>query len=204
VPPCLVDHEESVRAVPLRWRFRPGAGHRLDVAEGRRVPRPCPLWADGAEDVGRGGALIVRGRRPRAAFGQRRVILFFCQCALRRRTKSLLRPDRGSSRARSRPGALGSFFIFSTAPSAWHDGADGRRACDSHRGSSRLNVCLATMTRNSSNTIGTDQSRASAPRRGLPDRSALDHRRDGRRCVSLSLEGCPGDLRSIRPSGHGR
>jgi hypothetical protein len=71
VPPCLVDHEESVRA----WSHFGGdfgqvQVHRLDVAEGKDESRALALFgADGAEDVGRGGALIVRGRRPRAAFG---------------------------------------------------------------------------------------------------------------------------------------
>jgi len=32
---------------------------------------------NGPEDIGRGGALILQGERSRAAFGHRRVILFF-------------------------------------------------------------------------------------------------------------------------------
>jgi hypothetical protein len=67
----LVDHEESVRA---RRHFGGDFGqvkvHRLDVAEGKDQSCALALFgADGAEDVGRGGALIVRGRRPCAAFG---------------------------------------------------------------------------------------------------------------------------------------
>jgi hypothetical protein len=44
--------------------------HRLDIADGK--DKPCAFaffGADGAEDVGRGGALIVRGRGPCAALG---------------------------------------------------------------------------------------------------------------------------------------
>ncbi len=54
-------------------------GHALGRAAGQDQPRSFAVSrADGAEDVGRGGPLILgaEGRVPRLA--QRRVILFFC------------------------------------------------------------------------------------------------------------------------------
>ena len=79
VPSGLVEQEHGVRA------GRDGGGdlgqvqvHRLGVAARQDERRTLALLrADGTEDVGRSGALIVGrgGRVPRLA--QRRVILFF-------------------------------------------------------------------------------------------------------------------------------
>jgi hypothetical protein len=122
VPPCLVDHEESVRA---RRHFGGDFGqvqvHRLDVAEGKDECRALALFgADGAEDVGRGGALIVWGRRPCAAFGPtpRDLVLlanarFVCEPNLYCGRIEVLR-------ARDLVQKGWEVFLYSsTAPSAW-------------------------------------------------------------------------------------
>jgi hypothetical protein len=44
--------------------------HGLGVAKGQdETSRLAERWTNGAEDIGRGGALILRGERSRAAFG---------------------------------------------------------------------------------------------------------------------------------------
>ena len=71
VPPSLIKQDDRVRA----WRHRDGdlgqvQVHCFDVAA--RQHKACAfalLGADRAEDVGRGGTLIPRRRRPGAAFG---------------------------------------------------------------------------------------------------------------------------------------
>ena len=70
VPSGLIDQEHGVRAARhLGGDLRQMQVHRLDIADRQNERRALALFgADGAEDVGRGGALIVRGRRPCAAF----------------------------------------------------------------------------------------------------------------------------------------
>jgi hypothetical protein len=71
VPSCLIDEEHGERA----WRHLGGdfgqvQVHRLDIADGK--DKPCALaflGTDGAEDVGRSGALVVWGRGSCAALG---------------------------------------------------------------------------------------------------------------------------------------
>jgi len=44
--------------------------HRFGVAKAQNEPGALAVvGADGAENIGRGGALIVRGRRPRSSLG---------------------------------------------------------------------------------------------------------------------------------------
>ncbi len=71
MPSRPIDEERGVRAGrDFCGDFGQVQVHRLDVADGENKARAFAFpWADGAEDVGRGGALIVRGRGPCAAFG---------------------------------------------------------------------------------------------------------------------------------------
>ena len=69
MPSRLIDHEHGVCA---RRHFGGDFGqmqvHRLDIADGKDQSRALALFgADGAEDVSRGGALIIRRRGPCAA-----------------------------------------------------------------------------------------------------------------------------------------
>jgi hypothetical protein len=71
VPSGLIEQQHGMRS----GRHRGGdlgqvQTHRLGVAARQDQSRALALLgADGAEDVGRGGALIVRCHRPRAALG---------------------------------------------------------------------------------------------------------------------------------------
>jgi len=143
-----------VRLAPPRWRFRPSAGSSPRYC--RREGQACALallGTDGAEDVGRSGALIVWGRGLVPRLAQRRVVLFFCPMRASSANRSLLRPDRRPSRARFRPGARGSFFKFLDRPfSLGVMTRTGRQLAIAHRAQLAAQVCLATMTRNSSKT----------------------------------------------------
>jgi len=71
MPSCLIHYENGVRARRhLGGDFCQVQVHRLGIADGKDQSRAFAFFgADGAKDVGRGGALIVRGRGPCAALG---------------------------------------------------------------------------------------------------------------------------------------
>src|SRR5271165_2236385 len=64
----LVEHEDGVTSrLDVLGDFVQMELHRLDVAPGQdQADRLALFRADRAEDVGRGGALVARGRRPRS------------------------------------------------------------------------------------------------------------------------------------------
>ncbi len=121
MPPGLIDEEYGVRA----WRdfggdFGEVQVHRPGVAS--RHDESCALAllrADGAEDIGRGRALIVRRRRAGAAFGPAS-----CDLVLLPDARFIGEPDLYCSRidallARDRLQARGETFLKSSmAPSA--------------------------------------------------------------------------------------
>ncbi len=108
--------------------------HRLRVAQGQNEARALAVvGTDRAEDVGRGGALIVRSRWPRPPLGPAT-----CDLVLLADSSLVAEPDfqrRGGWRrpsARSRVGAGGKLSYNPRSPLLLErDGAGGPTACDS-------------------------------------------------------------------------
>src|SRR5271157_742796 len=71
MPSGFVEHEDGVATRRnVLGDFIEMQLHRLDVAPGQdQADRLALLRADRAEDVGRGGALVARGRGPRSPLG---------------------------------------------------------------------------------------------------------------------------------------
>jgi hypothetical protein len=71
MPPGLVEDEYGVGAGrDLGSNFGEMQAHRLGIAARQDKSRAFAVpGADGAEDIGRGGALVVRRTGPRATFG---------------------------------------------------------------------------------------------------------------------------------------
>ena len=122
VPSRLIHEEHGERA----WRdlggdFSQVQVHRLDIAD--RQDKPCAFaffGADGAEDVGRSGALVVWGRGPCAALGPApRDLVLLADAGF------IGEPDLYGSRldaflARDFVKERGEVFLYSSiAPSAW-------------------------------------------------------------------------------------
>ena len=90
------------------------------LQEAGRGLRPSVLGAHGAEDVGRGGALIRRCRRPRATLGPapRDLVLLADACLVGEPDLYALRCDALLLRNRVQAGGE-AFLKSSIAPSAW-------------------------------------------------------------------------------------
>jgi hypothetical protein len=122
VPPGLVEDEHGVSTRRHRGRdLGQMQTHCCGVAAGQDEGRALAmLGADGTEDVGRGGALIVRGHRPRAALGPAPGDLVLLPDAglvgkpdlYRGRLDTLLARDLVQNRGET-------FLKCSIAPSAW-------------------------------------------------------------------------------------
>ena len=122
MPTCLVDKEDGVGArCDHPGDFREVQVHRLGIAGGQDQGRTLSLSrADGAEDVGRSGALVVWGRGPCAALGPApRDFVLLADAGF------IGEPDLYGSRldaflARDFVKERGEVFLYSSiAPSAW-------------------------------------------------------------------------------------
>src|SRR5579863_4000567 len=89
MPPGLIHEQNGVgarldgeRDLLKVQRHRLGVAGREDEA-GRLAER----GTDGAENIGRGGSLVLQGKRPRAAFGPASRDLVFSECGLRLETR---------------------------------------------------------------------------------------------------------------------
>ena len=101
--------------------FREMQVHRLGVASRQDQRRALAiLWADGAEDIGRGGALIAGSARARAALGPPARDLIFLADARLVGEPDLYRARIDAFLARDFVQAPREFFLkFSIAPLAW-------------------------------------------------------------------------------------
>jgi hypothetical protein len=122
MPTGLIDQEHGVGA------RREGLGdlgevqvHRLGIAGGQDQGHALALlWADRAEDIGRGGALIAGSARTGAALGPPACDLVLLTDARLVLEPNLYRFDVDRLFARNFVQALGEVFLkSSTAPSAW-------------------------------------------------------------------------------------
>jgi len=207
VPSCLIDEEHGECGLaPPRWRFGQVQVHRLDIADGRTRPCALPPWdrwrrrCRSKRCAGRLGAEGLVRAWPSAAWS-----CSSARCALRRRTRFSI--EAGSmpfSRAIFVPGRAEKFFKFLDRPfSLGVMTRTGRQLGDSPScGSSRLRVCLATMDpKLLENPLAQIDGAPANDAMNGRDRPALIIAASGRPVRVVSLEGCPGDLRSIRPSG---
>ena len=139
---------------------------------------------------------------------QRRVILFLWPVRPRRRTRPPMAAGSiALCAARSRPGARESFFktILDRAPQPARDDGDEPRAYDiPWRLFLKLNVCLATTTRNSSKIHwqrSTIRQRTTPCTAGIGPLSSICGERGAVRAARSDRDGCPGGLQSISPPG---
>ena len=199
VPSGLVEQQRAVRPgvtrADISARCRPIASV---LHQGRTRPAALPsLGADRAEDVGRRGALVLRRGWPLAAPGPAPgdLVLLADAGFVGEPDFYGIAPEALCARDRVQAGGE-TFLKASIAPSAcawWRGRADSLRYPIAR--SSRLSVCLATLTWNSSHSHwqrSTIRQRTTPCTAGIGPLSITPAK--AARCVSLSREGWPGAL----------